>query len=136
MSESGATTVSLGLSVGGGYNFNKYVGIEGQFGLLGMATSNTLNAQILAVTVNGYLPVQERLNVFVKAGESYTAITDGKPDASWSKSGRNNVYGYGLEFSSDDKKKYRLGVDHYNLSVAPDISLSTNYINLTVVTNF
>jgi hypothetical protein len=131
-----STTYSLGLSLGGGYNFNKHVGIEGQFALLGMATSNVLNAHVLAVTVNGYLPVQERFNVFVKAGKSYTTITDGKPDASISQSAMNNVYGYGLEFSSDDQKKYRLGVDHYVLSTAPGMSLSTNYINLSVVTNF
>ena len=136
MSETGTTTASLGLSLGGGYNFNKYVGIEGQLGLLGMATSNTLNAHVFAVTVNGYLPVQDRLNVFVKAGKSYTTITDGKPDASVSQSAIKNVYGCGLELTSDDKKKYRLGVDHYDLSVAPGVSLSTNYINLTVVTNF
>ena len=136
MTDSGSTTVSLGLSLGGGYNFNKHVGIEGQFGLLGMATSNTLNAQVRAVTINGYLTVQERLNMFVKAGKSYTTITDGKPDASVSQSAMNNVYGYGLELSSDDKKIYRLGVDHYDLFTAPGMSLSTNYFNLTVVTNF
>lgn len=136
VSESVSTTFSLGLSLGGGYNFNKLVGIEGQFGLLGMATSNTLNAQVLAVTINGYLPVQERLNIFVKAGKSFTTITDGKPDVSVSQSALNNVYGYGLEFAADDKKKYRLGVDHYDLFVPSGMFLSTNYINLTVVTNF
>jgi hypothetical protein len=131
-----STTFSLGLSLGGGYNFNKHVGVEGQYGLLGMATSNTLNAQVLAITINGYLPVQEQFNVFVKAGKSYTTVTDGKPDASVSQSAMKNVYGCGLEFSSDNQKKYRLGVDHYDLSSAPGMSLSTNYINLTVVTNF
>ena len=136
MSEVGTTTTSLGLSLGGGYDYNKYIGVEGQLALLGQATTNTLNATALALTINGYLPVQESLNLFVKAGKAYTAVSDGKPTASVSQSAFTNVYGYGLEYSPSDKRSYRFGVDHYELSVLPGITLSTNYINVAVIYNY
>lgn len=130
------TTISLGLSLGGGYNFNKYVGIEGQLALLGMATTNSLSAHALAMTLNGYLPVQEHLNLFGKVGKSYTTVSDNTSTTSVSQSGMTTVYGYGLEYSSNDKRKYRFGVDHYDLSVAPGMTLSTNYIYIATTLNY
>ncbi len=136
MKDSVSTSISLGLSLGGGFNFNQYVGIEGQFVLLGMATSNTLSAHPIAVMINGYLPIQERLNMFAKVGKSFTTVSSGTADTSVSQSAITNVYGYGIEFPYGEKMKYRFGVDHYDLSVVPGTTLSTNYINVVAIVSY
>lgn len=130
------TTISFGLNLGGGYNFSKYVGTEAQLALLGMATTNNLTAHPFAVTINGYLPIKENLTLFGKAGKSYTTVSNGTAATSVSQSGITNVYGYGLEFVYGDNKKYRFGVDHYDLSVAPGMTLSTNYISVAAIVNY
>lgn len=136
LKDSAGTTMSFGLSLGGGFNFNKYVGVEGQFALLGMATSNNQSAHPIALMINGYLPIQERENLFIKLGKSFTTVSNGTADTAVSQSAITNMYGYGLEFPYGEKMKYRFGVDHYDLSVAPGTTLSTNYVNVVAIVNY
>lgn len=136
MKDSASTSMSLGLSLGGGFNFNQYVGVEGQFVLLGMATSNNLSAHPIAVMIIGYLPMQERQNLFAKVGKSFTTVTNGTADTSVSQSAMTNMYGYGIEFPYGEKMKYRFGVDHYDLSVVPGTTLSTNYVNVVAIVSY
>ena len=130
--EQSNTTLDFGVSIGGGYSFNKYFGVEAQIGLLGIGSGNDVSSMpIPSVALIGYIPLREDSTLYGKFGKSATTV-----DSNYS--GTTNFYGVGVEFSSlsSPKNTYRLGIDHYDLSLAPGAPLSTNYLNLTSTTYF
>ncbi len=132
------TTYGLGVSLGGGYNFNKYLGIEAQIGAQGIWSNTNISVYSLpAITLNGYLPINEGTSIYGKIGKSETLVTIGNGGDQTNYSGVTNVYGLGTEFSlSGNKDTYRIGIDHYDLGFVNGSSLSANYINLSSTTHF
>jgi len=132
------TTYGLGVSLGGGYNFTQYFGIEAQIGVHGIGSNTNISVYPLpAITFNGYFPVNERASLYGKIGKSLTSVTVGSGGDQTNYSGFTNVYGLGAEFSlSGSKNTYRIGLDHYDLGFVNGSSLSANYINLTSTTHF
>ena len=92
---------------------------------------------IPAITLNGYLPLREGINLFGKIGKSETIIGYSGKDTQAHYSGQANFFGAGVEFSSAaSKDTYRLGVDYYVLGATSGASLSAYYINLSSTTHF
>jgi hypothetical protein len=129
------TTLGIGVSIGGGYNFNKYLGVETQLAVLGIGTGNNVSVMPLpALSLNGYFPLTEESSLYVKFGKSETVVANGTQS---SYAGLTNFYGGGIEFAiTGSKNTYRFGVDHYDLNIIPGATLSTNYINLSSSTHF
>lgn len=138
LSDPSGTTLGFGVSVGGGYGFNKYFGVEAQLAVLGIGSGNNVSVlPIPALTVNGYLPVREGVTLYGKIGKSETIAGYGPGDNLAIYSGTANFYGVGFEFSlADTKDTYRIGVDHYDLGALPGLPLSANNINLMSTTHF
>jgi hypothetical protein len=133
-----STLFGFGVSVGGGYNFNQYFGIETQIGVMGIGSANNVAVMpIPEITLNGYVPVGERISLFGKIGKSETIVGYSGSDTQAHYSGQANFYGVGFEFSlTASKDTYRLGVDYYDLGATPGASLSAYYINLSSTTHF
>lgn len=133
-----STWFGFGVSVGGGYNFNQYVGIETQISVMGIGTtSNVVVMPIPSLTLNGYIPVQEGVSLFGKIGKSETIIGYSGSDTQAHYSGQSNFYGVGVEIlSTANKNTYRFGVDYYDLGATPGAPLSAYYINLSSTTHF
>jgi len=138
LSSDSITLFGFGVSVGGGYNFNQYFGIETQIGVMGIGSANNVAVMpIPAITVNGYLPVREGISLYGKIGKSETIVGYGSSDTQAHYSGQANCYGAGVEFSSTaNKDTYRLGVDYFDLGATPGAALATYYINLSSTTHF
>lgn len=132
------STYGFGVSLGGGYNFTQYFGIEAQIGVHGIASNNNILVYPLpAITFNGYIPLREGASLYGKFGKSETSVTVGSGGSQANYSGFTNVYGVGVEVSlSGSKDTYRIGVDHYDLGFVNGSSLSANYFNLTSTTHF
>jgi hypothetical protein len=132
------STYGFGVSLGAGYNFCKYVGIETQIGVYGIGSNTSIFVYPLpALTLNAYVPINEKTSLFGKIGKSETSVTVGSGGSQTNYSGVSNVYGLGAEFSiTGSKDTYRIGVDHYDLGFVNGSSLSANYINLTSTTHF
>lgn len=132
------TTYGFGVSLGGGYNFNQYVGVEAQVGVHGIwSNTNTYAYPLPAITLNGYIPLNEVTSLYGKFGKSETLVTVGSGASQTNYSGVTNVYGLGVEvLLSGSKDTYRIGVDHYDLGFVNGSSLSANYINLSSTTHF
>jgi len=130
--------IGFAVSVGGGYNFNQYVGLETQIGVLGIGTTNNVAVMpIPSLTVNGYIPVSERTSLFGKIGKSETIIGYGGADTQAHYSGQANFFGVGVEVSSTaNKDTYRFGVDYYDLGATPGAPLSAYYLNVSSTTHF
>lgn len=133
------------LSVGlvGGYNLNRYLGVEAsinEFGLFGW--SDALNRSVSAVPVSvevvGYVPLFKGFDFFGKWGSSFTRLdfASSTAHAGMTEKGKTRMYGVGVEFSAGEKKSCRIGMDRYDLSVTPGTSVSTNYANITGVVRF
>ena len=130
--EQSSTTLDFGVSVGGGYSFNKFWGVEAQIGILGIGSGNDVSEMpIPSVAVIGYIPIREDSCLYGKIGKSATTVNS-------TYSGTTNFYGAGVEFSSlsSPTNTYRIGIDHYDLSLAPGAPLSTNYLNISSTTYF
>jgi hypothetical protein len=138
LTDQSGTTYGFGVSIGGGYGFNKYFGVEAQLAVLGIGTGNNVSVMpIPSLTVNGYIPVREGISLYGKIGKSETIVGYGAAGTQASYSGVSNFYGAGFEFlSSGSKDTYRIGVDHYDLGVVPGSPLAANYINLGATTHF
>ena len=128
----------FGVSLGGGYNFNQYVGLETQVSVLGIGTTNNVAVMpIPSLTINGYLPVNERTSLFGKIGKSASIVGYGGADTQAHYSGQANFFGVGVEISSTaNKDTYRFGIDYYDLGATPGAPLSAYYLNLTSTTHF
>ena len=126
------------VSVGGGYNFNQYVGVETQVSVLGIGTNNNVAVMpIPSLSVNGYIPLSERTSLFGKIGKSETIVGYGDADTQAHYSGQKIFFGVGVEVSSSaNKDTYRFGVDYYDLGATPGAPLSAYYFNLTSTTHF
>jgi hypothetical protein len=138
LSAESSTLFGFGVSVGGGYNFNQYLGIETQISLMGIGSANNVDVMpIPSITFNGYLPVSENVSLFGQVGKSETIIGYSGSDTQAHYSGQANFYGVGFEISSSaNKNTYRLGIDYYDLGATPGASLSAYYINLSSTTHF
>ena len=88
------TTYGFGVSLGGGYNFNQYLGIEAQIGVHGIGSNTNITVYPLpAVTFNGYVPINEGTSLFGKIGKSETSVTLGSGGSQTNYSGFTNIYG-------------------------------------------
>jgi hypothetical protein len=138
MTNKDSTTYGFGVSLGGGYNFNNYFGIEAQIGDHGIGSNTNISVYPLpAITFNGYIPINAGTSLFGKIGKSETSVTVGSGGSQTNYSGVTNVYGLGAEFSSAvSKDTYRIGIDHFDLGFVNGSSLSANYFNLSSTTHF
>lgn len=135
---SGISGTGLGLSVGGGYNYNKYVGAEVGLNLLGVVGWQKVSAMPISVSVLGYLPIADGINVVGKYGIANTTMfySGAANSGGYTLSGMTSLWGVGVDFAPDSKTSYRFGVEHFDLSVAPGTSVSSNYFNITAVEHF
>ena len=133
-----STWFGFGVEVGGGFSFNRYLGIETQVGVLGIGTTNNVAVMpIPSISVNGYIPIREGASLFGKIGKSETIVGYSGSDTQAHYSGQANFYGVGVEISSAaNKDTYRIGVDYYDLGATPGAPLSAYYINLSSTTHF
>jgi hypothetical protein len=136
----GANFDDLGLGFVGGYNINRYIGLEVGVNALGVfgwsyASGGIVTALPASFEVVGYIPLYKGLDIFGKYGTSYTRLDFTKAGVT-SVSDKTQMYGLGIEFSLSDKSSYRFGVDHHDLSVLPGTSVSANYFNLTGIMRF
>lgn len=140
---SGYSGTGLSMGLVARYNINRYIGFEGALNLFGLtgwsAGAANLVAIPLSISVIGYAPVHEKIDIFGKLGTSYTTLNfsgaAGQPGSNLISS-NTSMYGFGVEFSTGEKETYRIGIDHYDLSVVPGTSVSTNYLNITGTTRF
>lgn len=115
------------LSIGGGYHFNPYLGLEAGYSLLGESTITTygffytitekLNASSLRLAAVGSIPINEKFELFGQLGLAntkvdYTASVVGgtfaagvSPSASASKT--NLMYGLGGQFNINKRFSIR-----------------------------
>jgi len=135
---SGISGTGLGLSVGGGYNYNKYVGAEVGLNLLGVVGWQQVMAMPISVSVLGYLPIVDGINAVGKYGVANTTMyySGAANSGGYTLSGMTSLWGVGVDFAPKDGPSYRFGVDHFDLSVAPGTSVSSNYFNITAVERF
>jgi len=133
-----STWLGFGVSVGGGYNFNQYLGVEAQVGVIGIGTSNNIAVTpIPSISVNGYIPLREGISLFGKIGKSETIVGYSGSDTHAHYSGQTNFYGVGVEISSTaNKNTYRFGVDYYDLGATSGAPLAAYYLNLSSTTHF
>lgn len=134
----GSTWFGFGVDVGGGFNFNQYLGIEAQISVMGIGTSSNVAVMpIPSITVNGYIPIREGASLFVKFGKSETIVGYSGSDTQAHYSGQANFYGVGVEISSAaNTDTYRIGVDYYDLGATPGSPLSAYFLNLSSTTHF
>jgi outer membrane immunogenic protein len=127
------TMSGYGVEVGGGYNFNKYFGTEAIIGALGLSAGSAYNPLSFSISVAGHLPLTDGFGIYGKVGEAETMVTLNSTNggASQGYSGVTGLYGVGVEFYTADHADFRIGYDHYDLSVIPGWTMSTNYINIT-----
>ena len=135
---------NISLNFVGGYNLTSYLGIEAIVGALGVEGWNeqlggTVTALPAAIDLIGYVPLFHGFDFFAKFGTAstkleYATVSGQTPiDAATNKA---KTYGYGIEFSISEMQSYRIGVDHFDLTVTPGTSISTNYVNITGIAHF
>ena len=141
---SGPAMQNLSLSLVGGYNLTSYLGIETSFSALGIfgwdeAAGGNVHALPTSIDIIGYLPLTRGVDIYGKVGSSNMRI-DFTPASGQTpidtETGKTKTFGYGIEFSISEMQSYRIGLEHFDLSVVPGTSVSTNYINITGLMHF
>lgn len=130
VSGSSLVTSSNGASISGrvGYAWNKHVSSELALGGIAFVKSGAADVGInmFSASLLAYIPVQERLDAYVKAGYASASVGVGTPPNQTSKRKSGPNYGFGAEFGHGEKVSYRLGVDHYDLSAWSTMPISAN----------
>jgi hypothetical protein len=130
------TTAGIGLSVGLGYNFNEYVGLEGEAGILGLSTGSSYGISFFSASAIGHLPITDRFSLFGKYGVDEVLVgVSSAGNQSQSFLGAKTLYGGGVEFTAVDKSGIRLGYTHYDLGVQ-GLTLTSDYYYFSVVNQF
>ena len=87
----------------------------------------------------GYLPLTKGFDIYGKFGSSNMRIeftpAPGQTPIN-TMTGKTRTFGYGIEFSVSEMQSYRIGLEHFDLSLSPGTSVSTNYINITGLMHF
>lgn len=144
MGTSGWGFQNLSLNFVGGYNLTSYLGIETTVGALGIDGWNeklggTVTAFPAAIDLIGYVPLFHDFDLFVKFGSANTRLTYATVSGQTPidpATNRAKTYGYGIEFNISEMQSYRIGVEHYDLTVTQGTSISTNYFNITGIAHF
>ena len=131
-------SLGFAVSVGGGYNFTKYVGVEAQVAVIGIGTANDVAVlPIPSIALNGYILIQENVSIFGKVGRASTIVNYTGDSTEAHYSGQSKFYGLGVEVTLvPGKNTYRFGVDYYDLGATPGSPLSAYYLNISSTTHF
>ena len=126
----GKKTGYLGIAVGGGYNFNPYLGVEGSINSLAEPAYEAMSLSLVAI---GHIPLIKGYGIYLKSGEGYNIVTipGFNAGAAATLTGLGLVTGAGIELTVN-KEIYRFGIDHYDLT-AGGVPMSTNFLNFTMV---
>lgn len=119
----------LGLKIFGGYQFNKYLGLEGGYSDFGTANEEDPTGRVevdldgFNAYVLGLLPVGDHLEVFGKLGAiAWNADFEGfSPTVS--DDGTDFAYGIGLQGSDDEHWLARLEFEAFDLEDTDDVWL-------------
>jgi hypothetical protein len=124
------TTSGFGVEAGGGYNLNKYLGAEAIIGVVGFSAGSVYNPLSISLNVVGHIPFSDGFGIYGKVGEAETMVTLNSTNGGSSQgySGVTSLYGAGIEIYTVDHADFRIGYDHYDLSIIPGLPLSANYI--------
>jgi len=116
-------------SVFGGYDFNKYFGVEGGYADLGKLESNAggppLEATAPYVVTVGKLPINDKVSVYAKAGINRWSLDDAAPALTGTSddSGTDATYGLGVQYRVNDR--YALRGDYSRLKLGDmDVDLA------------
>ncbi|MET0963425.1 MAG: outer membrane beta-barrel protein [Noviherbaspirillum sp.] len=128
---------STGAKIFGGYQFNRYLALEGGYFSLGKFgyTATTLPAgtlsgdikvQGLNLDVVGILPLTDKLSAFARAGVTHAQARDNfsstglvnRPSSSPSKRDTNYKFGVGVQYAVTDRLELRGEVERYRINDA------------------
>ncbi len=144
------------VNLGGGYHFNRYLGVEGGYTLIGDSTINyinateTLKASAIQVAGVGTYPINEMFDVYGKLGLAHTKLDytftgAGLLSGSGSATKTNLMYAIGGQFNINPHFGVRLQYADYgktsftptiNGTVAPPINVGITIMSIGGVYNF
>jgi OOP family OmpA-OmpF porin len=107
-------------SVFGGYDFNKYIGVEAGYADLGRLEyvgEVPLEATAPYLVAMGKLPITEKVALYAKAGINHWSLEDPNPSltATGDDSGTDATYGLGVQYRINDR--FALRGDYSRLEV-------------------
>lgn len=104
----------------GGYRFNQYIAVEGQYTGIGKVTDNvhgSVKADALSLTAVGILPLNDAFDVYGKLGVAATSSKVSGISAYDDATHMGATYGLGAEYHFDKAISMRVGWDHYRAEV-------------------
>lgn len=137
----GITTTS-GMGMGGilGYRVNQYMATEASFTLLGLGWKSgvsDVSADAFSASLLGYIPVSNTVETFGKVSYSNSTVMYTGCAGCKSTQQSKSAISYGLGVEMGDKTlRFRLGVDHYDLSAYAGATLNTNYYSGSIIVPF
>lgn len=136
VSGSSLVTSSNGASISGrlGYAWSPHVSTELALGGIAFVKSGTADVGInmVSAALLAYMPVQERLDAYVKAGYASASVGFNAAPNTVSKRKAGLTYGFGAEFGHGEQTSFRLGVDHYDLSAWSTMPISANDFSFSI----
>lgn len=117
--ESGYNEKDNGLGIYGGYNFNKWFGLEGSFGSVEHGDAD-ISIGNMSVTPKFTLVINDVVSLYAKVGLSIVVLTEDEDeyDADWS--GVGATYGVGAQFGITKGLKLRIGYDLVDVTLEND----------------
>lgn len=115
--ETGYNEKDNGLGIYGGYNFNKWFGLEGSFGSVEYGDAD-FSIGNLSVAPKLTLVINDVVSLYAKVGLSTVALIDDEYDEDWS--GVGATYGVGAQFGITKGLKLRIGYDLIDVTLEND----------------
>lgn len=105
----------------GGYRFNQYIAVEGQYTGIGKVTDNlsgSAKADALSLTAVGSIPLNESFDFYGKLGVAATKSKVSSGLSAYNDATHTGAtYGLGMEYHYDKTLSMRVGWDHYRAEV-------------------
>jgi len=115
--EGGDSVKDNGSGIYGGYNFNKWFGLEGSFGSVEHGDYD-ISIGSLSVAPKLTLVINDVVSLYAKVGLSVVALIDDEYDEDWS--GIGQTYGVGAQFGITKGLKLRIGYDLIDVTLEND----------------
>jgi outer membrane immunogenic protein len=117
--ETGYSEKDSSFGIYGGYNFNKWFGLEASFGSVEHEIDGSdVSIGNLSVAPKFTVVINDVVSLYAKLGLSVVVLTDDEYDEDWN--GVGTTYGVGAQFGITKNLKLRIGYDLIDVTLEND----------------